>query len=469
MNTGKHTGQARDGISQALRVGFLLLLAQPAALFASDHGLSGSAPVPMMPLADTSSAIQSPTDTVKARALANAGFAHQLAGRYQAAMEAFYAALTAGGLMPGEERNVRIAWADSALASGQPAVVRDALAPYVGRRDPAIESRLQSAIEQLRFRHLDIAYRHLREKNDPAAVEAFKAGFSEAAGTSAHYGDAAYAAKRAGDNTQAAAWFKAALEAQGASELDGGKRFGYQREIEQLQRTWGLVASASYQGGGFSPSASREVGQIGTELYWQPRDVGNHNGTSFQVYGRVYETVYDGVNDQTGGDTSQGALGARYKPWSGYSVVFAAERLLAGGDLARTDWLLRAAGSLGEGGDLDPMAQDWRYWSVYLEAARYLDARQSVVSFESRYGHSWALSGGDIVLTPHLVLSGDQDSLEADELSAGAGPGVSVRTWFGGDRYTAPPSWFDLTLQYRDALTDAERGRGATVRATLWY
>jgi hypothetical protein len=400
---------------------------------------------------------------------ARTGFDHQLAGRYQAAMEAFYAALTGGGLSAAEERNVRMAWADSALASGQPAVVRDALAPYVGQRDEAVESRLQAAMEKLRYTHLDEAYRHLREKNDAAAVRSFRAGFAEAAGTAAHYADAAYAAKRINDNAQAARWFTAALEAQGADSLSEEARFGYRRETEQLQRRWGLIASADYQGGGFSPSASREVGQVGAEWYWQPAAMGQRNGKVFQVYGRAYETVYDRVGEQTGGDTVQAALGARYKPWSEYSAVFAAERLLAAGDLARTDWLLRAAYSLGEGGDLRPAADSWRYWSVYVEAARYLEAQQSVQTFETRYGHSWSWGGEGVVVTPHVVLSGDHDTLEADAFAAGVGPGVSLRSWFGGDRHRAPPSWFDLTLQYREALTDADRGQGATVRATLWY
>ncbi|MEO6292638.1 MAG: hypothetical protein ABIO88_08455, partial [Burkholderiaceae bacterium] len=45
--------------------------------------------------------------------------------------------------------------------------------------------------------------------------------------------------------------------------------------------------------------------------------------------------------------------------------------------------------------------------------------------------------------------------------------GVSLRYWFNEDRYNAPRSYMDLSLQYRGRISGDDRAKGVFVRATL--
>ena len=74
-----------------------------------------------------------------------------------------------------------------------------------------------------------------------------------------------------------------------------------------------------------------------------------------------------------------------------------------------------------------------------------------------------------VSFTPHLVVSGDYESLAAQPSSLGYGPGISMRGWFREDAHHAPASWLDLTVQYRFEVTQTNRAHGLGVRATLLY
>lgn len=444
--------------------------------------------------------------------LVQRGYVAQRQQRHQSAMEDFYAALSQPGLDAAQQRNVRLAWADSALATKQYQVVIDALAPYAGEPDAAVQLPRAYAYAGLNAREqahaaarlaetgsgsdsqheaarqfleqtkpavlgdLDRAYAALRDKNDRAALDAFQHAFAEKTGTAAQYSDAAYAAKRLGDNAAAIDFFRKALDAN--AELPAGERvfdaqleFGYRREIQEMSRTFGAVANVSYQSNGFSPQNNINVMQGGLEAYWQPADFGYQNGKIFQVFARGYETLYDKSGGATGSMTAQGSVGARYKPVGDVNVVLTAEKLFRLGNLATNDLLLRVGYSTGDGSDIRPYNRDWTVWQFYTEGAYFVNAGRYIQSLDTRYGHSWRLDEVDsrLAMTPHLALIGNFDSRAMQRTAIGVGPGVSLRYWFREDSYQAPPSWFELTVQYLAELTNTRREQGLMLNAILWY
>lgn len=395
------------------------------------------------------------------------GFLAQKQHQYQAAVDDFLSALNQPGLDDQQARNTRIACADSALQLQQAQLAMDVLAPYAHEVDPVIQTRLSMARSTLSLGNLNAAYVFLNEKKDAQAVDAFHQGFALQTGSAGQYTDAAYAAKRIADKARAIKWFSAALD--NAPTLEPSTAYNYRREIEMMRRQYGVVASVAYQIGGFSPATSVNVVQGGLETYWQPESWLNQNNRLFQVYGRLYENLYDGTGGKIGSATAQGAVGARLKPIPSLGAIVVLERMFPIGSLASDDWLLHVAYSDGAGGDWNPTVRDWSAWSVYTDSAYFLNAQRFIQSVEVRYGHSWALGQDKWALTPHWVVSGDYDDRAIQQAAFGTGPGVSFRYWFREDKYQAPASWIDWTMQYRFELTQAPRARGLSLRGILWY
>jgi hypothetical protein len=74
------------------------------------------------------------------------------------------------------------------------------------------------------------------------------------------------------------------------------------------------------------------------------------------------------------------------------------------------------------------------------------------------------------VLFPHGFIGAEYTSDDpVAKTSAGIGPGVSLRRWFREDVYTAPRSYWDLTVQYRARLTGDDRMRGLYVNGLVNY
>ena len=76
---------------------------------------------------------------------------------------------------------------------------------------------------------------------------------------------------------------------------------------------------------------------------------------------------------------------------------------------------------------------------------------------------------GKTVLYPHGVAAAEYNSLLVDKLSVGAGPGVSLRHWFREDRYAAPRSYVDFSLQYRFRLSGDDRAKGLYLTSLISY
>lgn len=451
--------------------------------------------------------------------LAQHGYMAQRQMRYDVACGDFSAAVATGKWSDEQQRNLRLAWADSALAMKRPHEAGVALAPLADEKSAAIQVRIAqmslqagdnesairvaelaagdattdgernmaaSVVAQARqadqpapvpvddsaTRKLQQAYDLLREHKDREALDSFQAGFAGGAGNAMNYADAGYAAKRIGLNDESIQFFEHSLDADESEHaFDAQRKFGYRREVEQLERTWGFVLSAPYQSAAFGPQGTISVLQPGIEVYWQPPKIGYRNGRILQFFVRGYGTAYDGTGNVTGMPTVQGSVGARYKPLADQNVVLTAERLFHVGSLSTTDWLMRLGYSSEGGTDLRVTEPSWRSWQAYVEGAYFIKAGRYIIYSELRYGHTWRLPmiSDRLTVYPHVAVAGDHDNRQPDETAIGAGPGIQLRYWFREGRYTAPASYLDVTVQYRFPLTSAARARGLVVRATLWF
>jgi hypothetical protein len=448
--------------------------------------------------------------------LAQNGFLAQRQQRSQLAFRYLSSALEKGQWTREQQRTLRLAWADSALSAQRSDEARKALEPLEGQPDPAVQLRLaqarlidgdragairaaqsalenattdadrdyaQSLIEQAHSAEkeesdaaararLQNAYSLLRERKDKQALEEFQAGFDQGAGTANNYADAAYAAKRIDDNKRSVDLFKQSLNADDKEHVfDEQRRFGYKREVEQLEREWGFQLSVPYQTAAFGPEGTVNVLQPGIEGYWQPPNIGYRDGRILQFFVRGYGTAYDGSGNVTGAPTIQGSVGARYKPLSDQNLVVTGERLFKIGNLSTNDFLFRLGYSSEDGTDLRVTEPSWRSWQAYFEGAYFVNAGRYIIYTELRYGHTWRVSpiSEKFTVYPHVALAGDHDNKATEQTALGIGPGVQFRFWFRESRYRAPASWADVTVQYRFPLTSAARARGLVVRATLWF
>jgi len=448
--------------------------------------------------------------------LAQHGFLQQKQQRYEMAVNDLSAALAKGSWDETQQRNLRLAWADSAMMAHEPDQAALALKPIENEPDVAVQLRVaqlrlrngdrngalaaaqlaqanavtdddkQSAAALIDFaqqpepdprneqaqKTLQQAYDLLRENQDQAALTEFQKGFALGGGNAGNFADAGYAAKRAGENDEAVKLFETSLDADDHEHaFDDQRRFGYRREVQQLERNWGFVVSLPYQVSAFSYQGTVSVLQPGIEAYWQPPKIGYRNGRILQFFVRGYGTAYDGSGNVTGLPTLQGSIGARYKPLVDQNLVLSAERLVRLGSLSQNDWLARLGYSSEAGSDLRVTEPSWRAWQVYAEADYFLHQGRYILYSQLRYGHTWAVTGISDHLTvyPHLALILDHDNKERNQTSISVGPGVQFRFWFRESQYSAPASYADLTVQYHIPLTSAARARGLAVQLTLWY
>ncbi|MFT0533493.1 NfrA family protein [Castellaniella hirudinis] len=281
---------------------------------------------------------------------------------------------------------------------------------------------------------------------------------------------AAYSALRLSENEQAKHWFMQTIDAAqtGEIELAPQQQFNIRQAVSDLDRSWGVNLALGYGTVGvmdpsFAPSLNdRKTLQSSEEIYWRPPVIGNRDGSTFEVYARLNQALYDGTGGATGWSTSQGTVGARWKPFKRENFVFAVERLFPVGTYSRSDTLLRAAWSAGTGGGLRVDEAHWPYWSIYAEGDYFVENPQTLGTLEARYGRAYRMDGlsGNLVVTPYLAANAGYDDLLADRLTVGAGPGMMIRQWFREDTHHAPRSFVDFTVQYRFKLLGGDRSEG---------
>ncbi|MBL8628365.1 MAG: hypothetical protein JNM81_01970 [Rhodospirillaceae bacterium] len=318
---------------------------------------------------------------------------------------------------------------------------------------------------------MDLVYLQLRIGDDTAALAAFN-GPCAASMTAASELDAAYAAKRLNDNAEAARHFERSLEidrAAAAPAYDTQKTFALKREVETLNRTFGLNGTLAYRADR-PANAGGSGGQAVVEGYWQPPNIGNVAGRTFQVYSRV------SLNTLAGGDalqsnSTQGALGARYKPLADTNMVVAAEHLFKIGSGAINDWLLRAGYSAGLNTDIDPVSGPIPIAQLYAEADYLLDQGRSIGVMEGRYGYETrvSLASQNLRVSAFLNASANYDSADSRKFAVAAGPGVGLRYWFRESQNRAPASYVQADVIYRFNATQAKRNGGLVLQISFGF
>jgi bacteriophage N4 adsorption protein A len=324
-----------------------------------------------------------------------------------------------------------------------------------------------------------LAYLAVLVGDDEGALAAFDRATARGTLPNAATQDAAYAAGRLGRNDQAINYFKKTIDVAeaGPSLLTPQQLFNTRREVADRSRQWGANAALTYRG--ISPSAlaatqsgaSNDSLQAGAEAWWRPFDY--RDGRVLELYAGVSETLSSKAGFATGAESLQGTLGARVKPLVDVNLVLAIERRFAIGSKSTTDWLPRVAYSADTGTDLRVDVPSWMTATVYAEAGRFIKQRQNYATFEGQVGRSFRLDAVNpkLVIFPHAVLGADYNSNIAvgSKNAVGAGVGVTLRHWFNEDRYNAPRSYADLSLQYRARISGDDRAKGVFLRATFNY
>lgn len=299
-----------------------------------------------------------------------------------------------------------------------------------------------------------------------------------------NYRDAAYTALNANDKALAKQYLYRAVDASnnGDYPLAPQALYDTRSSISNLDRKWGITASASYRGdssvnniqdngtGKKKVSTANNSLQLITEAYYRP-DQFNKNNRYLDFYGRLVNTAY-GQSSATGLKTLLGAVGVRVKPFSGYNFIFSFERQIKLGSASQGDWLARAAYSHSKGTEFRVDKDSWFTHQFYGEIGHYLEANTSYFVSEEQVGRSYKLPNSiwsNTTLFPHAVIAADYNTAYQKALAIGAGPGITLRHWFREDTYHAPQSYLDFSVQYRFKIAGDERAKGLVARVSLNY
>ena len=318
---------------------------------------------------------------------------------------------------------------------------------------------------------LDFAYAAVSTGEDRLAVQGFAAADRAEPLQGAQALDAAYAARRAGQDAEAITWLEQGARTLPPEQLTPQRRHEIGRELQTLEHRYGGTATVSVgpadtattlvNGGG------DEVTQVGGEVW--ARVGGDNNGRPVQVFARAYQTL-DADTGPTGGDSTQGWVGVRWKPFTETNLSLEASRLIAIGDAARDDTMLRAAWSADVGGDLRYDRDSWPSAHAYVDVARLLEDEQTYAVADANIGWTWVTSESRRdTLTAGVGVRADYDSLRAEEWAVAAGPRVAWRHWIGGDDVRAPGRYLDLSLGYYAPIGDGPRDEGVVAAVTVGF
>ena len=325
----------------------------------------------------------------------------------------------------------------------------------------------------------NIAYLAVLVGDDEIALAAFNRAKVAGSLPNTATQDAAYAAARIGRNDQALVYFKQSIDLSEVNSLllMPQQLFNTRREIADRSRQWGANTALTYRGISPSTLATKQLGassdslQASAEAWWRPLDY--RDGRVLELYAGISETLSSKAGFATGADSLQGTLGARIKPLVDVNLVLAIERRFAIGSKTSADWLSRVAYSAGTGTDLRVDTSSWMTATAYAEAGRFIKQRQTYATFEGQVGHSFRLDAINpkLVIFPHAVLGADYNSNFTDipKNAVGLGVGVNLRYWFNEDRYNAPRSYSDVSLQYRRRIGGDDRASGVFLRFSLVY
>jgi hypothetical protein len=333
------------------------------------------------------------------------------------------------------------------------------------------------------------AYRLRREAAPDRAANAFERAYFLDPSRKRLLAEAGYARLASGDRAGAGERFVEAVDALAVRSRDSAQApheaqadealiERLRRELRELSRTWTLAAFQSWRASGSGPSSGFSgvqrdgliAAQGGAELSLMlPSEVrGPSDARQAEVFLRM---LWSQRGDSLAIDerSVQSGVGLRWQPIPGSALRLTAERLLAVGEDARTDWLMRASWGRAWGWDAPPGRSSWASGQVYVDVGHFFRAGGSnAVYAEARQGVALAVGSG-WVAHPHLMIAMREVRPDPfDESWAEAGPGLALRRVFGGSRHEADRGRLELSLQYRFALSGAGRQGWIVAASLLW-
>lgn len=470
-----------------------------------------------------------PSSSPSAQQLAADGYSAASAGDKAGAAQKLKAALEAGGLPADQARTIRLTLSDLMAQLGQPAESVAALAPLASEQSYDVQARRGFALEaagqkaeaaeafltaethapnadarllmakgriyalvglQRRADALaaitsldqagalpskdavELAYIAITYGDDGLAERLFARADALHQLSGAAALDAGYTARRAHHEARALAYFKAGLASLPAptTPAEAQTRFQLEREVAELSRRWGVYAAMLYDNTNSVTASLPRSGsgnlQAGFEAYYRP--LGYNAGRPLELFVRAFETLSSKRGDPTGGQTVQGWVGVRDKPFASQNLVLEASRVFKIGKTSRDDWMLRAGYSATGGLDLRQDHSSWPMRHVFLDIAHLIDSDETFVVAEGRLGWSYKV-GSQLIVAPFLGASVAYDSGLADPTAVGVGPGLWFRPWFRSGDHVAPQSYVDLVLQYRARVAGDRRAEGFLTTLSLSY
>lgn len=220
----------------------------------------------------------------------------------------------------------------------------------------------------------------------------------------------------------------------------------------------------------FGPSLAQSQSGLAA-AYRLPMD-GWAGQRGLSVYSRLlwaYEPMRFALNDES----FQAGVGVQLRPIKGLNLVAAAERLIALGDDARDDWLLRASYSAGKGYAPLEGERSWLHWSLYGDVAMIDPADPDLqITGEGRVGFGQRpFKASSLTIMPFAGLSANfQDAAGITTSLYEAGTGLWMRFWPGGADIPDPQRALDLRVEYRGKLGgDSASSSGLRVTFGLTY
>lgn len=271
----------------------------------------------------------------------------------------------------------------------------------------------------------------------------------------------AYSYKHQGRNNDAGYYFRAAID---ENPTEAG--YALKSEVQRLENTFDLSGYLIFRDQNDTRLNAPLSGpnllqsQIGLEGAYRV-------ASKIQFYGRLLGALNDGEISFSR-DSTQAGVGLRYRPLENHNLVLSAERLVAVGDFARNDWMLRADYSL----DLGPAyREDRKYWwsaTLYLDSALIHPTDPDIfLTFQGITRFNWKIRP-DLILRPHFVTHAtwQKDSFRTSKLVE-AGPGISFKFFFNDSTYTAWRAYLELVAEYRFKLAGNSLGRSGPVMSFL--
>lgn len=375
-----------------------------------------------------------------------------------------------------------------ALAAAPNAYRHALLAELLSLRDPSSDEALeqqQRAIElaptQDHYR-ASLAYLYVGRGEDENAIAVFSELQDRRYGGNRYAEDIAHAHKRLGNTREAASWFRRAIDQQheAAATLassdsnrsnaeDAADAYRLKSEVAGMERPWRFNLNAnlrSRSSDGKGASSAVEGGSLisqgGVEIGYRPDGIGHRGGRLLEVVGRGFWNFDEG-SLKVLRESVQGGIGVRYQPLPEHNVFVAGERLVAIGDNARNDWMLRASASFDKGTGFEAGEDSWLYRSVYVDVARTLDAGETFYGAQGKLGWAQRLGNNHALIWHGTLAANGSESDGNRQDNAEAGVGVTFKGWYDEDRYSSHLWRLEGGLEYREVISGDEEGEDSVL------